>query len=916
MRLLPDFARYATALLLIIFVSTNLTAQKNTSPKENYRIRASATANTSTGTAEVEYASSYMTVYDNGYVILRDGTRLTGQISLAGASYDKIFSVKIKTNAGQKFNLSTRSLSEFGLDNTMINETPSLFRWVVQKDKKLEGTSGFRLGANNKSVGYGDFGYVNTTDGKKYEGAIEVTQINGRVESIKIKDTKKDKKEFEPKQVKSYGVQLYVDPKFKGPWSLVTWKASNATGILTNKKSNDLPGYVILTDGSKQTGTLTLVTKDVMISQVQVEGANGKSTKNKYEDIQSYGVDLTVKTYYDIIRKWETPFDELRPEAKFFPGTVTLTDRSVRKGLIAQVNPESELTDVYFANDENGPAEFITASTIEDFEQTIPAETQKAYDQLIYNRDHIKGFLKQRPPQWIYKSRNVDRGVEFSKTEFQPGYIILATGEEKIGAISVIVQGMIPKYEFMEAGKDSEKYSMKETKEYGLIVQEPRTDFPERLFIVPPKSSSDAKLLGGAVKISSVGASSSTPTTNYRKRQGYVQLLGGNGSKLFGELQIREDVKKTKTGGDDEGMEYIHRTFMLTSNGKKEEYPEGSVDQYGLVDVPVRELTADGVVMYDNPKMNFQPGSFSQKGTVRKGFIAWLAPNKAGTYEGFYYAEDMKGNANIFYVSEGCSDINQTIEEKIAEYNPVDDSFLKAVTIDKEVKNNGYVITADGKKIEGAIQMSFPPKLWFATDVTLTQADGTVTQYTDDGSLRQINVTIDGKVREFVNFRNEYAEVLQREGSLVHLRNPHPTTPTYASGMLNQFIGAAANEARNEWDKQVAAVTMEKSMKGELSKDQTADVARYLARDKKDYTKDTFLTLYAKEHIVLDETSGRYAMYIPGAAMAPDTDYKEVDGELGGCMEYLMMDGAEQRGLRTMRNPSVTMKFMNACFVK
>ncbi len=884
MQNLSCYSRYALALCALLCLSTTVTAQKNTSPKENYRIRATATANTSTGTAEVEYASSYITVYDNGYVILRDGTRLAGQISLAGASYDKVFVVKIKTNAGQKFNLSTRSLSEFGLDNTLINETPSLFRWVAQKDKKVEGTSGFRLGANNKSVGYGDFGYVNTTDGKKYEGAIEVTQINGRVESIKIKDAKKDKTQFEPKQVKSYGVQVYVDPKFKGPWALVTWKASNVQGIFTNKKSNELPGYVVLTDGSKQTGTLTLVTKDVMISQVQVEGANGKSTKNKYEDIQSYGVDLTVKSYYDILRKWETPFEELRPEAKFFPGTVTLTDRSVRKGLIAQVNPETELTDLYFAQEENGPAEFIAASVIEDFEQSIPAEIQKAYDQLIYNRDYIKGFQKQRPPQWVYKNRNVDRGVEFSKTEFQPGYLILSTGEEKIGAIAVTMQANLAKYEFMEAGKESEKYSMKEVKEYGLIVQEPTTDFPERLFT--------------------------------GKKQGFVQLLGGNGARIQGELQIREDTRQTKTGGDDEGAEYIKRTFVISSNGKKEEYPEGSVDRYGLVDVPVRQLTADGVIVHDNPKMNFQPGSFSQKGTVHKGYLAWLAPNKAGTYEAFYFAEDMKGNANIYYVSEGCSDINQVIEEKIAEYNPVDDSFLQAVTIDKEVKNNGYVITAAGKRIEGAIQMSFPPKLWFATDVTLTQADGTVTQFTDDGSLKQISVTIDGKVREFVNFRNEYAEVLQREGSLVHLRNPHPTTPTYASGLLNQFVGAAANAARDEWDKQVTAVAMEKSMKGELSKEQTEAAARYLARDRKDYTKDTFLTLYAKEHIVLDETTGRYVMYIPGAALAPDTDYKEVDGELGGCMEYLMLDGAEQRGLRTMRSPSVTMRFLNACLAK
>jgi len=836
-------------------------AQVNTSQENNYRNRDATGA-------------FFSTRYDNGFVTLRDGNVLRGKISLHGKSYDELNWIDIRSNSGKKYAFYLRSLSEFGLDNSTVNETPDLFWWSAttrphrpQSPEEVE-AGRIRILQKARRSGYTSFGYVNMKDGKRYEGEINLNEVNGRIESIQVREGKGKRLKLEPQEVKSYGVQRYEDPKFVNPWSLVTWKQSIFSGPLVNTKSNDMPGYVMLNGGEKQIGSITLVKKNDMIIQVHVKsGAKGKTSKIKHKDIQSYGVDLTIDSYNEILKNWEIPYEEIRPEYKFFPGTITTVDEEVKEGLIARVALNTDFTDLYFAPEENSPVEVVSATEVEEFEQNIPDQAMQDYNSLIYNRDHIKGYLIQRPPQWIYKTKKEDA----FRTEFQPGYIVLTSGEEKVGAISVIKQGgTISKYEFREAGKEDEKYFPKVVDKHGLIVQEARTAFPHRLF--------------------------------RERRSGFIQLLGSD-KKIEGELEIKDLLRIIK-----EGETYMRRTFILRSDGSKEEYPEGSVDIYGLRDVPTRELTGDGVIIYEDQKQNFHPGSFSYNGSALNGYIAWAPPNDAGEYDAFFFTPEQGGEANVYYASRGSTGINQMIEEEIEEYDPLNDSFLQTMTIDKEAKNNGYVVTSEGEKIEGAIQLSFPPKLWFATDATLTESDGTVSNYSNDGSLKKIVVTLEGQQQEFVRFKNEYAEVLHRDGNLVHFRNPHPTTPSFAGDMINYFLGEMANAAQEEIDKKLAEEAAKKIVKGDWDEGQIEAFNTYMNRDKTDFINVDFIAMYAPEHIVLDDESERYVMYVPKGTVF------QMHQELMGCMEYVIMEKDEQRGLRRMRNPMRTMQFLNKCF--
>jgi len=384
-------------------------------------------------------------------------------------------------------------------------------------------------------------------------------------------------------------------------------------------------------------------------------------------------------------------------------------------------------------------------------------------------------------------------------------------------------------------------------------------------------------------------------------------LLGSN-ERIEGDLEIKLVVRRTKTG-DLDGEQFERRTFIIDRDGDKQEFVEASVDIYGLIDVPIRELTGDGIVIYDDPKQNFSPGGFSYQGNVLEGYIAWVAPNELGEYDAFLFSAEEDGQANVYYASKGASDITQMIQE-IEEYDPIDDSFLQTVTIDREVKHNGYVITHEGERIEGEVELSFPPKLWYATDVILTRSDGTVTEYTNDGSLKNIVVMIDGMEKEFTTYLNQYPEVLHRDGSLVHFRNPRPTTPNVAGEIINMFVQGAAGAAGQEIDKKIAEEGMKQIAAGKWNADQVEAFNTYQELDKTDWTSFEFITIYAPEHIVLDEESGRYAMYIPGKS------YFQIEGELMGCIDFFNLDKTTQKGLRRMRNPEQTLKFLNTCMAK
>lgn len=823
--------------VLCLIIILPVIGQVNTSEIGNYK-------NTS---GEYGFKSSYA----NGYVTLRDGTQIDGKISIFGSSYERIYGVKIKTYAGEKYNFQARSLKEYGLSNSSVNDTPELFSWG-EAAVKLKGLK----------VGYTDFGYVVLKDGTVKEGELKLKEYKGRIQSLEVKDANKEKFKYEAAEVSNYGVRVYEDEKFNSLWSLIRWKVTAFQSDLASTKSELLPGYVILTNGQKQEGYIQLLKKETMITQIHLRSSkDAKPTKIKYGDIQEYGVSLTQASYYKLLEK-QHPLESYPPHMKFHPGTLQLVDGTEIEAQMAFAT-NNIYGDLFYINPENGNLVGVKSVNIDEATQDIPQEDVDAYEQFVYDVTHVKGLLIQNPPKYDYKMINGGTaGIYETRPQF--GFVKLKSGQVMVGTLYLKKNGspmsMIRAF-ISENGEKPVKYAYKDMESYGLIAHEATTAFNERL-------------IDGS-------------------RNGFVVLMEGK-QKVEGLLSIEaeesDNVKPMK--------------IFKFRDGKS--YKESEVDYYGLVDVPVSDLTSDGTVYYEDEKRNFHPGSYSNGGSSKSGYIAWAKPPKKGAYDAFYFADAKDGVANVYYVSKGASDVIQTIEEEFEAYDPADDSFLLSKTIETDIESNGYVITTDGERIDGQIEMSFPPKLWFATDVSLTQEDGTVTDYGVAGGIQSLVTTLDGQEKEFVYFDGAYIEVLDHQGDWVHFRNPHPTTPTGLSNWINAFSGAAMNASQEYVDEKVAEYAAVQAIKGNDKAAETA--ANFLDRERTDYTSYDQFTLYAKEHIIMDLKNNRHAMYIPSK------NYQFVEGELMGSIEYLNMEPEAQKGLRKMNNPSETLKYLDTTF--
>ncbi|WP_420581325.1 hypothetical protein [Reichenbachiella sp.] len=674
-------SRRLGAIVMCLIIILPVVGQVNTSDISNYK----------NSKGEYGFKSSYA----NGYVTLRDGTQIDGKISIFGSSYENIYGVKIKTYAGEKYNFQARSLKEYGLSNSSVNDTPELFSWG-EAAVKLKGLK----------VGYTDFGYVVLKDGTVKEGELRLKEYKGRVQSMEVKDANKEKFKYEAAEVSNYGVRVYEDEKFNNLWSLIRWKVAAFQSDLASTKSELLPGYVILTNGQKQEGYIQLLKKETMITQVHLRSSkDAKPTKIKSGEIQEYGVNLTPDSYYELLSE-RNLIESYPPSMKFYPGKIVLVDGTAIEAELAFAT-NNVYGDLFYVNPEDRKLVGVKSVDIDEATQDIPQEDIDAYEQFVYDATHVKGLLIQNPPKYDYKMINGGTaGIYETRPQF--GFVKLKTGQVMVGTLYLKKNGspmsMIRAF-ISENGEKPVKYAYKDMESYGLIAHEATTAFNERL-------------IDG-------------------KRKGFVVLMDGQ-QKVEGPLSIEiEESDKSAP----------MKIFKFQDGNS---YKEPEVAYYGLVDVPVSDLTSDGTVYYEDEKRNFHPGSFTIDGSSKSGYIAWAKPAKKGAYDAFYYADSKEGVANMYYVSKGASDVTQTVEEEFEAYDPADDSFLLSKTIETDIESNGYVITTDGERIDGQIEMSFPPKLWFATDVSLTQEDGTVTDYSAAGGIQRLVTSIDGQEKEFV----------------------------------------------------------------------------------------------------------------------------------------------------------------------
>lgn len=778
----------------------------------------------------------YTTEYDNGYVILLDGTQLEGKISLVGNAYDDVYGIRIKTNSGEKYSFIPRSLKEYGLSNSIVNDTPGAFTWVeVDRgvSRFMTGTSGGNKAVSEGRNGYTDFGYVTTKNGKTYEGRIDIKEVKQKIKKFDVKTADKEKYSFDAEEVSNFGVKQYKDPKFIGP-----------LGILeTGYKSQSLPGFVEPTSGQKQTGYIQVSRKGDFTSQVQLRASEkGKATKYKYEDIKTYGINVTKEHWKAAVERGNVAYELVHPELKFFPGSLTLSDGTNKEGLVAKTSL-SALSDIYFLEKEDAPLQYYASDELEYYQQNLPAGTMEAYEQSVYEATHVNGHLIDQTTRWRYKTQN----EASSRTEYMWGYLRLADGTALVGDVSVKSAGALRTYFLRQKNGEETKYKGNQVVDYGLLTREAYTPFPANVFTTA--------------------------------RPGWLWLNDGD-AYIYGDLEII-------VRANDDGA--LNRYFKLTSDGQSQEYVETKVSVYGVSDATMDELTNGGTIEYEEPRRNFRKATITNaKGEEYSGWLAY-ADNR---FSALYFTSDPAKPVAIQYADQ-LTNISFNEEELMEVYDPLEDNFLASASLNESVQSNGYVITSSGDKIEGQIALSFPPELDYATDVTLTKSDGSVVEYTNDGSLSKIVVTVNGQEKEFINYENDYAEILHRYENLIHFKNPHPTT--------NTIIGEAANKMAAD-----ALKGMEASINNSLAANGGSFKFNGADGEGIDWENAEIVTMYAKEYLIYDEKTKKAAMYIP------DRTYLQVEGDLMGSIDFLQMEKEQQKGLKKMQNPLVTMKFLHS----
>lgn len=363
--------------------------------------------------------------------------------------------------------------------------------------------------------------------------------------------------------------------------------------------------------------------------------------------------------------------------------------------------------------------------------------------------------------------------------------------------------------------------------------------------------------------------------------------------------------------------------------------PMRSLKEFGLSDNLINDtpdqwdwVTMDKVKLMGDPNAPTKPSN-TRKASTNYGYVV----TKAGTiYQGKITVVEVKKKIDRFtmktvkkekfkfeaaelsnfgvgeYGSAVVEEIENEEEEIVSSVVAEEVGYLSTKPSGDSGDGNGYVITSSGERIEGAVSVTAPNKVWFATDVTVTTGSGEVQNYTNDGSLNKVVFTSNGQERELVNFENEYVEVLHREGQLVHFRNPHPTTRSTGGDLANVLVGAAAEGADQEIRRE--ALKQEIKQQGnDVNISEVANKANNIQNSSGqgdvDWTSQDLIKLYAKEYVLLNEKTGKYAIYIPGR------NYNQVEGELMGSFEYLKMEKDQQKALSKMESPKSTMQFLN-----
>lgn len=335
--------------------------------------------------AECTTPLPYFDDFDNGFVELRDGTKINGKISIK--NYEKDGRISVTSADGEKYKFDVRSLSVWGLNiNIPKNYSPlTYYDWKNQKRKETKEP---------------ERGFVILTNGETKQGKI---QIEGRssdsplaaenyfaIEALTYVDKSGNATKYEREQIKGFGRVL---PWALTPSELFQWQKGEAMG---RRKTKHQPGYLVMNDGTKVEGEMQLVVKNKLprtkggddmgmasmaagneprnddkirssiVDEIQFR-RDGKDEKISLDDVFAYGLkDVTIDM---LTNNGDRAY--LIEEMNFHPGSVTTNDGTKRDGFLAYFPAPDNYYGVYFATKRNEPVTTIELKNIKSITQEI-----------------------------------------------------------------------------------------------------------------------------------------------------------------------------------------------------------------------------------------------------------------------------------------------------------------------------------------------------------------------------------------------------------------------------------------------------------------------------------------------------------------------------------------------------------------
>ncbi len=280
-------------------------------------------------------------------------------------------------------------------------------------------------------------GYVVIRSGARLEGAVQLDGSIDQVAKVIFTRPGSDPIEFLPSSLNAYGLivgnatgeTLYSDPINNSPMELYKWGVMSESSGHVYRSTRWQSGHVLLRDGQDLDGELKLTYVDDKLDQLSVRSGTGERTDLEPVHVSRYGLKMNVND--DKKKKHKDPV------RNFNRGKVTRTDGTVLSGFVAMACTGTlnlisgrceQYAPIYFAPDEAAFITSIPAAEVRSVEIDLPAGRAgfQNYRGVMVANDLLLDATDSR-----------DRTLDW-----QPGYIILSTGERFEGRVQQIKPAM------------------------------------------------------------------------------------------------------------------------------------------------------------------------------------------------------------------------------------------------------------------------------------------------------------------------------------------------------------------------------------------------------------------------------------------------------------------------------------------